>query len=100
MAYPAANREGSPVREADPIYQCPLCEGGATPWRLYPALGSPICDACDEALLDDPWTIEAACRLFAVSPSLLAQIVERQRPWQFTSDALARRLARTTQPEG
>jgi hypothetical protein len=74
-------------------YRCPLCDGRADRWLLYPALGRPLCDDCDEALLDDDATFAAARAAFAVTPSLLIQIVERQRPLLLTTAEADRRFA-------
>jgi hypothetical protein len=73
-------------------YACPLCDGQAPPWHLYPALGRPICDECDAALLDDDATLAAACHIFTVTPSLLSQIIERQRPLLLSPAEVERRF--------
>jgi hypothetical protein len=73
-------------------YRCPLCDEQEPPWRLYPALGWPICDACDAALLDDDEVHEAACRVFGLTPGLLAGIVEHQRPLVLTAIEVERRF--------
>jgi hypothetical protein len=74
-------------------YRCPLCDGRADRWLLYPALGRPLCDECDAALLDDEATVAAACATFAVTPSLLMQIVERQRPMRLMTAEVDQRFA-------
>jgi hypothetical protein len=73
-------------------YHCPLCDGRADRWLLYPALGRPLCDDCDAALLDDDATFAAACAAFAATPTLLMQIVERQRPLRLTTAEVDRRF--------
>jgi hypothetical protein len=73
-------------------YRCPICDGETPPWRLYPALGRPICDECDAALLDDDATLAVACRIFDMTPALLAQIVEHQHPLPLSPAEVARRF--------
>lgn len=73
-------------------YACPLCEEGATNWLLYPAFGRPICDECDAALTDDDATFAAACVTFGLSPTLLLQIIERQRPLRLSTIEVDRRF--------
>jgi hypothetical protein len=73
-------------------YHCPLCDDRADRWRLYPALGRPLCDDCDEALLDDDATFAAACVAFSVTPTLLMQIVEHQRPLLLSTAEVDRRF--------
>lgn len=74
-------------------YSCPLCDGDMAPWHLYPALGRPVCDECDGVLLEDEATLAAACRTFDVTPGLLEQIVERQRPLLLSTAEADRRFA-------
>jgi hypothetical protein len=73
-------------------YLCPLCDEDATVWLLYPALGRPICDDCDVALTDDDATFAAACAAFDLSPTLLLQIVEQQRPLRLSAFEATRRF--------
>jgi hypothetical protein len=75
-----------------PMYRCPICDGANPPWHLYPALGRPLCDECDADLLDDDTVLDTACRVFAVTPTLLAEIVERQRPMILSAAEVARRF--------
>lgn len=75
-------------------YSCPLCERRTERWFLYPALGAPLCDDCDAALTDDDATVQAACARFAISPALLAEVVERQRPLLFSSAQVNARFGR------
>jgi hypothetical protein len=75
-----------------PTYRCPICDGANAPWHLYPALGRPLCDDCDADLLDDHAVLDAACRVFSVTPTLLAEIVERQRPVILSTAEVARRF--------
>lgn len=65
-------------------YSCPFCQQRTERWFLYPALGAPLCDDCDAALPDDDATVRAACAHFAISPALLAEVIERQRPLLFS----------------
>jgi hypothetical protein len=73
-------------------YHCPLCDGQTPPWHLYAALGRPICDECASSLLEDGETYSAACHVFAVTPALLDQIIENQRPLPLSSDAVQQRF--------
>ena len=75
-------------------YQCPICAGRAERWFLYPALGRPLCDECDAALLDDAATLAAACAVFSIRPALLTDIVERQRPLRLSSAQVDVRFGR------
>ena len=76
-------------------YQCPICAERAERWHLYPALGRPLCDECDAALLDDDATLAAACAAFSIRPALLTQIVERQRPLRLSSAEVDMRFRRS-----
>lgn len=75
-------------------YSCPLCERRTERWFLYPALGASLCDDCDAALPDDDVTVRTAGAYFAISPALLAEVIERQRPLLFSSAQVDARFGR------